>query len=65
MEAGMKQVEHKKRRSRGPSPRGLFEEAKAEAIRVLEAQRLADREKTERLKAARLRRDRIQDETRP
>jgi hypothetical protein len=53
MEVGMEQVEHKKRRSRGPSPRGRFEEAKAEAMRVLEVQRLADREKTERLKAAR------------
>ena len=61
----MEQVEHKKRRSRGASPRGRFEEAKAEAMRVLEAQRRAEREKTERLKAARLQRDRKQDETRP
>jgi hypothetical protein len=61
----MEQLEHKKPRSRGPSPRGRFEEAKAEAFRVLEAQRVADREKTERLKAARLQRDRKQDATRP
>jgi len=50
----MEQLEKNKRRPRGLSARGRFEDAKAEAMKVIEAQRSADREKTQRLKAARL-----------
>lgn len=49
----MTELEKKKRRVRGPSAWGDFEKAKAHATAVLEAKRLADREKSERLRAKR------------
>lgn len=49
----MEAINTMKRRPRGASPRGDFETAKEAATSVLEAERAANREKTERLKARR------------
>lgn len=42
------------RRPRGPSPLGDFEQSKETALAELERKRIADRQKSERLKALRL-----------
>ncbi len=43
-----------KRRPRGPSPKGDFEQSKTVATAMIEEKREADRIKTQALKAARL-----------
>jgi len=43
-----------KRRPRGASPRGQFEQSKNVAYAIIDERRDAERRKTERLKAARL-----------
>lgn len=43
------------KRKRGSSPRGNFEQSKAVATTIVEAQRAADQLKTKNLRAARLR----------
>ncbi|MFP5076615.1 hypothetical protein ACLE20_04855 [Rhizobium sp. YIM 134829] len=48
------QCEKKRRRERGPSARGEFEQSKAVAEEVSRTQAEEARQKTERLKAARL-----------
>lgn len=44
----------KSRRKRGLSPRGQFEHSKREAVAIIDADREANRQKTENLRAMRL-----------
>ncbi len=50
---GSYMMDDKKRRSRGPSPRGDFEQSKVIAGEEEQRKREADRQKTERLRALR------------
>lgn len=57
---GLNMVEiEKSRRKRGLSPKGNFEESKRIAVAAIDAQRDADRQKSEVLRALRLSRDKV------